>query len=127
MISASQVRRLISNYLSGDLALQPFAEQFEAQYSELNKVAESEALSLADRVQRYLGRVSAGYCDENDLRAYLYPLSCESAAANIVIGISPFYASVNQFVVEERAFPASGSSSGTSPAVVLGSIVSLPA
>jgi hypothetical protein len=122
MVSTSQVRELIRCYLSGALDLKNFAENFESLYSDINISCESEALALADRVQRFLGRVSSGYYAENDLRTALYPLAGEPLAANTMIGVPPFNLSVNHFVVEERASPVSSASSGTSPAVVFGSI-----
>lgn len=125
MVSACQVRELLRSYLSGVVGLQSFADQFESLYSDMNASGESEALAIGDRVEGYLSRVSSGYSSENDLRAWLLPLSGESASANVVIAASPFPVSVNQFVLEERAFPALPASSGTSPGVVFGSVLSL--
>ena len=125
MVSACQIRELLRSYLSGVVDLQSFAEQFESLYSDLNISGESEALAIGDRVQGHLARVSSGYSSENDLRAWLLPLSAESASANMIVGVGPFPVSINQLVMEERAFPASPASSGTSPAVVFGSVWSL--
>jgi len=83
MVSVSQIRELLRRYLSGEMDLQGYAESFEDQYSELNIGPASEALSLADRVQGLLGRCSAGYCDEAELKRSLASLSFdEPLAAN---------------------------------------------
>ena len=77
MVSASKIREVIKSYLSGALDIQKFAECFESLYSEINLAGDPEALALGDRVQAFLGRVSAGYASERDLLAWLIPLSCE--------------------------------------------------
>lgn len=126
MISASEIRELARNYLSGALNIQQFAENFENQYSEINIACDLEALSLGDRIQALLGRVSAGYASERDFQEWLVPLSREPLSVNMFIGFSSsFPASVNHFAVGEIAFPASGVS-GTSPGVVFGSALCLP-
>lgn len=123
MVSASHVRELIRNYLAGALDLQQFADRFEAQYSELNAGGDQDALELGDRVEALLGRVSAGYSSENDLKSWLLPLSIDFAPPSVFIfGVAP----VNQQVVGEFAFQGSFGASDTSPLMELWKLESLP-
>jgi hypothetical protein len=123
MVSASHVRELIRNYLAGALDLQRFADCFEAQYSELNAGGDQDALELGDRVEALLGRVSAGYSDENDLKSWLLPLSIDFAPPSVfMFGVAP----VSQQVVGEFAFQGSFGASGTSPLMEPWKLESLP-
>jgi len=113
MASVSKIRELLRRYLSGSLDLKGFADCFESQYSDLNIGNDSDALMLGDQVEALLGRVSAGYSNENDLKSWLLPLSADfvSLPSIFMFGVAP----LNQQVVEEFAFQGSSEASGTSP------------
>lgn len=104
MASASKIREVVRSYLSGAIDIQKFAECFENQYSEVNRASDPEAIALGDRIQAFLGRVSAGYSSERDLLAWLIPVSREPISVNIIIGMPAFPTSVNR-LVEEEQFP----------------------
>lgn len=128
MASVPQIRELVRSYLADPVGLQRFADQFEDLYSEVNSGSDPKAVSLCDEVAAYLGRVAAGFWDENRLKESLLPLSFEYPLdSNTPVGaVSMFALSVNDPVVG-RAFPAQTVVSGTSHVVVFGSTLLLPA
>lgn len=121
MVSVSQLREVVRQYLSGSLELQNFADRFEEQYSEIALGRDLQALALADEIAAYIGRVSSGFWSESELKESLFPLSFDlSLSANVLLGSAQMFPlSVNQQLVG-KAFQEEAGSSDTSPAVVFG-------
>jgi hypothetical protein len=128
MAAIPEIRSLIRRYLSSSVELQEFADLFEDHYSEMNLGNDAQALAFGDEVEAYLGRVSAGLINENELKVLLFPLSFDCpVSANLVVGsVQLFSVSLNQ-PAEGRAFPVQTVTSDTSRGVVFGSIQPLPA
>lgn len=114
MASVPQIRGLIRGYLSGEIDLQSFSDEFDSVYAELNHLGSPDSLEIADKVQVFLARISSHLASESDLKSWLLPLSSEQVSANIIVTMSSVPSSVNHVVVEERAFPADPAPSDTS-------------
>jgi hypothetical protein len=112
MVFAHQIRQVIADYLSDRIKLEGFAERFAPLSYNILKDGQHEAIRLANAAEGLLVNLRANCINEQRFRAMLRDLTSLDAT-NVFIDLS-FSSPVNQYSVEETAFPAAVVPFGTS-------------
>jgi hypothetical protein len=75
MVSVSQIRDLVSDYVGEQIDLKQFSQRFESLYGDVVAADNADVLAYADCIASFLARVRAGYSHEFDLRVWLEPIA----------------------------------------------------
>ena len=118
MISANQIRAVVSSYLfSGDA--DKFVSCFSALSHNIHKNGDSEALVFADKVESAIADLAGGFKTKGAFIEHLRNLVRPPLSVDYYMVFQfQFGQSVNQLAVPEREIPAWVGPFGTSPAMV---------
>jgi hypothetical protein len=121
MVSASQIREVVAAYLSHNDA-DKFARDFAALSYNVHKNGDAAAIELARSVEFKIADLRSGCIDKAAFLASLRDSITMSVNSN-TRGFAQFSDPVNRPVEVAAGFRGWAVSSGTSPAVVFGSIL----
>lgn len=129
MASSIELKRRLREFLADPRADKEFRPWFASLLIDKQEERDENLETLVHAIHRAFSDAAEGLYSPQELRSLLLSLSQEPISVNqmIVIQASVLPYSVNQLVVEERAFPASFASSGTSREGVFASARPLPA
>ena len=99
MISVSQIREIVSRYLSSGDA-NKFILEFSAVSSNIHKNGEAEAIDLANKIEGKRADLSAAFISENSFKKYLFELVADSGLSNSPIVV--VYSSLGRVVAQEN-------------------------
>jgi hypothetical protein len=120
MIRASQIREIVSNFLShgdGDR----FVFEFSRLSYNIHKNGDPDAVVIANLIESKMADLNAGGIAKNQFLYFLWVLIQESLSSNSHLSPSQFFNSVNRPVAAGMPCPVFEAASGTSPEVVFGS------
>ena len=73
MVSADQIRGLVSEYLRGVISIELFSERFAVIFDDIEDSGDAAAIKLSYAVESKLADVSAGFASDDFLRESLIP------------------------------------------------------
>ena len=87
MASENQIKKLVVNYLIGDIQLPVFVQRFWELCANIEEEGDHDAVLLAHHIEGSLADVAAGH-DEPDLRASLVAVLSGQAYAEITLNVA---------------------------------------
>jgi hypothetical protein len=74
MVSANQIRDMVSDYLLGSIDLEMFSRKFAAVFDDIEDSGDEEAIQLSYKIESILADLSAGLIAEKKVRECLTSL-----------------------------------------------------
>jgi len=99
MVSASQFREMVSEYLRGVVDLEAFSKQFAVLFDDIEESGDPDAIQLSYQIESHLADVSAGIATEESLRETLIPCL-------LVIDIDPGFRAPEESVKKQETSSA---------------------
>lgn len=96
MVSASQLRELVSEYLRGAVDLEEFSNRFAVMFDDIEDSDDADAIQLSYRIESHLADVSAGVATEAVLREALIPCL-------LVVSIEPDFRAPDETIQKSEA------------------------